>query len=157
MEILQTHNHKLRFKIDNNAPPKYMERWKEFKYKCENGDNKNIVEQWIYNCKLESNKKLPYLNRCEGGIGGNNNNINKQLRFRMGKLGDNDPRLFDEDILLSIENNKVSVEKWTYEGLDDLIYAFMRTSNYHVQADCVNGYIEMVNENSLSDYYSDSD
>jgi hypothetical protein len=45
MEILQTHNHKLRFKIDNNAPPKYMERWKEFKYKCENGDNKNIVER----------------------------------------------------------------------------------------------------------------
>ena len=146
MVILQTHIHKLRFKIDNDAPPEYMKRWKEFKNKCENGDNKNIVEQWIYNCKLESNRQLPYLDRCEGGIGGNNNNINKQIRFRMGKWGDNDPRLFDEDILLLIENNKVSVEKWTYEELDDLIYAFIKTSNYHVQAECVNGCIEMVNE-----------
>ena len=152
MEILQTHIHKLRFKIDNDAPPKYMERWEEFKYKCEHGENKNIIEQWIYNCKLESNKKLPYLDRYEGGIGGDNNNINKQIRFRIGRFGDEYPRLYDEDILMDqiINTNK---EKWTYEELDDLICAFVKISNYYVQTDCVNGCIEMVNRNSLSDYY----
>ncbi len=49
---------------------------------CENGNNKGIINQLLSYCKLESVKKLPYLNRCEGSIGGDNNNINKQLRFR---------------------------------------------------------------------------
>ena len=155
MEILQTHIHKLRFKIDKDAPPEYMKRWKGFKNKCEHGENKNIIEQWIYNCKLESNRQLPYLDRFEGGIGGNNNNINKQIRFRNGSYGYKYPRLYDEDILID-EIINTNEEKWTYEELDDLIYAFIKTSNYHVQGEYVNGYIEMVNENSLRDYY-DSD
>ena len=30
MNILETHNHKLRFNIDKDAPEKYMKRWKKF-------------------------------------------------------------------------------------------------------------------------------
>ena len=39
-----------------------MKIWKEFKLKCENGDNKHVVEQIKSYCKLEKNKTMPYLN-----------------------------------------------------------------------------------------------
>ena len=83
MFILDTHIHKLRFRIDTNAPIDYMNRWKKLKYDCDNGDNKYIVEEMKTYCKLESNKTLPYLQRTEGGFGGNDNIMNKQIRFRI--------------------------------------------------------------------------
>ena len=48
-------------------------------------------------------------------------------------------------------------EKWTWEELDELIYAFIKTANNNVNATCVNGSIEMINKNTLSDSYLDSD
>ena len=50
-----------------------------------------------------------------------------------------------------------NIEKWTYDELDDLIFAFIKTANYNVKADCVGGYIEMRNNDSYSDNYLDSD
>ncbi len=156
MNIFNTHIHKLRFSIDKNAPTEFMTRWKKFKTKCETGNNKQIVEQIKDYCKLEQNKNLPYLNRSEGGLGGDNNLINKQIRFRYNysilsnsskssKYNDN-----DNDIILDQIYN-TDMEKWTYDELDDLIYAFVKTANYYVNADCVEGCIEMVNNNYESD------
>ena len=90
MNILSTHNHRLVFRIDNDAPKEYMERWEEFKFNCESGEsgpstpgqNKYILEEMKTYCKLKQNKELPYLERTEGGLGGGNNIENKQIRFR---------------------------------------------------------------------------
>jgi len=150
MELL-TYIHKLRFNIDNDTPPEYMKRWKEFKLNCENGDNQNIVEQIKDNCTLKQNKLLPYLNRSEGGLGGDNNEINKQIRFR-DKKWSKIPRYKDNYIYLD-EIINTETEKWTYEELDDIILAFIKTANYIVQSECVNGCIELENVKSYSDYY----
>ena len=53
MNILNTHEHKLCFRIDKDAPSDYMNRWKIFKQKCESGENEHIVEQIKGYCKLE--------------------------------------------------------------------------------------------------------
>ena len=53
MDILKTHEHRLVFRIDNYAPKEYMDRWKDFKLKCESGEsglstpgpNKYILEK----------------------------------------------------------------------------------------------------------------
>ena len=156
MNILNTHIYELRFYIDNDAPEEYINRWKELKLKCENGDNKIIVEKIKSYCKLSINKELSYLERNEGGIGGNDNLENKQIRFRE-YFGNNDGRYKkDNDIILQ-EITSNDNEKWTYDELDDLVYAFIKTANFNIKEDCVNGYITMFNKRMLSDNYLESD
>jgi hypothetical protein len=158
MSLPETHKITLRFKIDGDAPKEYIDRWLELKTNCENStktsSNKQIVIEWLQNCTLESVKKLPYLNRCEGGIGGDSNLKNKQMRFRDGilKLSKIDK---DNDILLD-EVDSTDEEKWTLEELDDLIRGFRRFANKRVKADCVKGYIEIVNKKSFHDNYLDN-
>jgi len=155
MNILDTHMHELRFYIDKDAPSEYMKRWNDFKTKCENGENKQTVEQLKNYCKLTVNRDLPYLERAEGGLGGSDNLVNKQIRFRhnrisFGKLSDDNDIILNE--IISTDN-----EKWTYDELDDLLRAFIKTANFYVQADCVNGHIGMFNKNMLDDNYLESD
>jgi hypothetical protein len=155
MNILNTHIHELRFYIDKDAPSNYMKRWNCFKTKCENGENKQIVEQVKSYCKLIVNRDLPYLERAEGGLGGGNNLTNKQIRFRQSQIclgnysNDNDIILHE---IISTDN-----EKWTYDELDDLLYAFIKTANFNVQADCVKGCIGMINKKMWGYYYIESD
>ena len=152
MSISDTHIINLRFKIDGDAPQKYIDKWLKLKTICENGKNKEIVKDWLYNCKLQSVKNMPYLNRCEGGIGGDNNLINKQLRFREKQLYS---MYIDNDIVI---DNIISSEqeKWILEELDDLIRGFRRIANNYVGADCIKGCIEMISRDSLSDNYLDN-
>ena len=56
MNILDTHNYKLRFKLDFDAPDKYIEKWNKIKEESETTDNEYLVEEIKNNCKLESNK-----------------------------------------------------------------------------------------------------
>lgn len=149
MYILETHRHTLRFRIDFDAPKKYIERWNEIKNECENSDNKYIVEQIKNNCKIVSNKTLPYLERCEGGLGGNDNLLDKQIRFRMETSVK-----YDNDILLLPENSET--QKWSYDELDDIIRSFTIVLNNKMRSPCVNGCIEMMNENAFNDDYLDS-
>lgn len=150
MFILDTHIHKLRFRIDTNVPIDYMNRWKKLKYDCDNGNNEYIVEKMKTYCKLESNKTIPYLQRTEGGFGGNDNIMNKQIRFRICWSN------IDNDIILDQVDN-TETEKWTYDELDDIIRALTKTFNYFVESECVNGVIEISNKKSMSDDYLDSD
>tara|TARA_B110000208_G_scaffold150107_1_gene181266 strand:- start:820 stop:1179 length:360 start_codon:yes stop_codon:yes gene_type:complete len=112
--------------------------------------NKNILEQIKENCKLEENKKLPYLERSEGGLGGNNNIKNKQIRFRDYELWSNFPMYVDNNIIFDqITNGKN--ELWTYAELDDIIYGFIKTANYFIGCWGINGYIELKNMNGYED------
>lgn len=56
MDILDSHIHKLRFRLDRDAPTDFKKRWKKFKRDCENGHNEQIVEHWKGYCKLEQNR-----------------------------------------------------------------------------------------------------
>jgi hypothetical protein len=147
-----THIIQLRFKINSNESQFHVDKWLKLKTICENGKNKEIVEDWLKNCRIESVKNLPYLQRSEGGIGGNNNQKNKQLRFRKEQQYswkiDNDI-VFDN--IISGEN-----EKWSLDELDDLIRGFRRIANEYVGENCIKGCIEMVNRDSLGDYYLDN-
>ena len=70
-----------------------------------------------------------------------------------------------KNIRLKSKNNEIIIdqiintetEKWTYDELDDLIYAFTKTFNYFVNSDCVSGVIEITNKRCLDDDYLDSD
>ena len=156
MNILNTHLHYLRFKLDNDAPNEYVERWTELKSDCEYGEsgpsepgpNKLILEVVKAHCILEQNKELPYLNRTEGGLGGGNNKINKQIRFRHNHNYPKDfimPNDRDNDIVFK-EITNTDTEQWTYEELDDLLFAFVKTANEIVEAECVTGVIEMIHK-----------
>ena len=159
MNIINTHEHRLVFRIDNDAPKECIKKWEDFKLKCEGGEsgfstprpNKNILEQIKENCKLEGNKKLPYLKRSEGGLGGDNNIENKQIRFRDYELCSSTwPRKVDNNIIFDqITNGKK--ELWTYEELDDIIYGFIKTANYFMKAEYINGYIELKNRDGYED------
>tara|TARA_B110001450_G_scaffold234564_1_gene238625 strand:+ start:352 stop:846 length:495 start_codon:yes stop_codon:yes gene_type:complete len=162
MNLLNTHNHRLVFNLNEDAPKKYIEKWNEFKLECESGDNKHIVEKIKEYSKLEINQNLHYLERAEGGLGGNNNGIHKQIRFRhifMGQQfnGGDIPYYKKDTNIIFNEIISTNIEKWTYDDLDDLIYAFIKTANYNVGSECVTGYIEMRNKTMFSEIYLDSD
>lgn len=146
--LLESHIHKLRFRIDKDATADCIQKWNTFKMKCEGGgDNENepIVERMKKYCQLDMNKQMPYLRRLEGGIGGNDNIIHKQIRFRNYKKLSVLPRYRDSDIVFDRIESTTN-EQWTYAELDDLIQAFEQTANHYLQADYVRGCIEMVNE-----------
>ena len=143
--------YKLRISIDKDSPPDYMKRWLDFKNKCEGGggENKHIVERIKQSCSLQENKNLPYLNRSEGGMGGNNNSINKQIRFRRKK-----PWMsyclwqYDNDILMD-QIYCTETEKWTYEEISDLLSAFIKVSGNYVGSEgCIRAWIEMTPRDS---------
>ena len=69
----------------SSAPKECLKKWKELKDICEYNninENKKIVKDWLSFCNSERIKEMPYLNRCEGGLGGDNNIKHKQMRFR---------------------------------------------------------------------------
>ena len=131
-----THTLSLRFKVDKDASQKYINNWINFKNICESGNNKQIVKDWLSNCRINSNKDMPYLNRTEGGIGGSSNLIHKQIRFRSNQV-----YLIDNDIVLNIYNS--DKEEWLLEELDDLIRAFIIIANTAICAECVKGCVEI--------------
>ena len=114
-------NMQIKFTIDNDAPEDFIKLWEELKNKCEGriktDCKKQIIDSWLKYCKIETNKNLPLLNRCELGIGGNDNIKNKQIRFR------NRCKKLDNDIIIDQIYN-TDYEKWNFEELHDLINAF---------------------------------
>jgi hypothetical protein len=66
MNILNTHIYSLCFKLDSDAPTNYVNKWNKIKEDIEMGYVENIVRMIKNDCKLESNKNLPYLQRSEG-------------------------------------------------------------------------------------------
>ena len=139
--ILRTHEHKLRFKIDSDAPAEYMGKWHSLKKACETGDTFEICTEWKDNCELLQNKNLPLLDSCEGGLGGNDNKLHKQIRFRHGYYFA--PWDRDNDIIVD-RVYETNGEKWSYAELDDLMMAFIKTANARLDAECVRGCIELI-------------
>jgi hypothetical protein len=78
----------------------------------------------------------------------------------------NELPLIEIDINSSDDLGKKRVEKWSTidpnnkiplpPELDDLIRGFRRIANDYVGENCIEGHIEMVNRDSLDDYYLDN-
>jgi hypothetical protein len=153
MKILESHDYKLRFRIDFNSPIEYINNWNKIKKECEEGNNKYISNLIKKNCTIISNKNLPYLDRLEGGLGGESNNDNKQIRFRHEFNEKNN----DNDIILYVINSDSKNEIWTYNELDDIIRSFTKVLSNLLKYEFIKGCIEMVNLNSLDDNYLDTD
>ena len=131
----------IRFKLDNDAPKKFLEKWLELKNKCETrtktDNRKEIIESWLKYCKISTNKNLPFLDRCELGIGEDDNINNKQIRFRHYRK----PFLDNDIVIDQIDNT--DHEKWNLEELHDLINAFnMFAEDYMDSKGGINGFIE---------------
>lgn len=129
------YKHSLVFKINKNESVNILNKWKEIKEKCESGSNENIVNEWLKRCDKNSIKNLPYLDRMEGGIGGNNNKTDRQIRFRHYSENDN-------NIVLNIINDPNTTEHWSNNDLEDLAYGFIKYINEYVGKECVNGGIK---------------
>lgn len=109
-QLLKNYKHVLKFTLSKylfenvKIYNKFKEIQKELEYYKNNIDkfSKNILS----NCKLESNKLLPLLNRCEGGFGGDDNLNNKQIRYRNILFNDYYHKLskYDSDIILNVYN-----------------------------------------------------
>jgi hypothetical protein len=157
MSFFYTHNVKLRFNIYIDAPRQYVTKWLKLKEKCESGEkeNKQIVYEWLSYCNNPSIKKMPFLKRLEGGIGGDCNYTNKQLRFRqLLPFRQTYPSYTIDDKNIVIEDiTSTEQEKWTIEELDDLILGFIKMANDYIGENCVEGCIELVTKKSLYDDY----
>ena len=83
MQLSQDRNIQLRFSIDQKAPQEYRKRWDDVNLIIGRYCNERIqlLDFWKSQMKLSSNKSLPILDRSEGGLGGNNNQTDKQVRF----------------------------------------------------------------------------
>ena len=132
--------HQLRFSLSNKAPLKMKNKWKRLKQDCEYGvkkdHNKKVVNEFLKMCELKSNKSLPYLERCEGGFGGNDNQIHKQMRFRDTDSPFQYCTQMDNDIVIDQIYNTES-EYWTYAELQDIMQAFVNYFGCPDFVDCV--------------------
>ena len=151
----------IKFTIDNNAPKDFIKLWKELKNKCEtwtkNDCRKEIINSWLKYCKIETNKNLPFLDRCELSIGGNDNIKNKQIRFRQRV----EQKSFSDNDIIIDQIYNTDYEKWTFQELHDIINAFkVYASNYINLKGGINGSIEFkINSefNSEEDTLDDED
>jgi hypothetical protein len=130
----------IRFKLDNDVPEDFIKKWVELKFKCEGWTKtdcrKETIESWLKYCKIETNKKLPLLKRCEVGIGGNDNTKHKQIRFRSYNAGRS-----DNNILINQIYN-TNYEKWSIEELNDLINAFIMYAENYINGNMI-GFIKI--------------
>lgn len=146
-QLLKNYKHVLRFTLSKylfenvKIYNKFKELQKELEYYNNNIDefSKNILA----NCKLESNKLLPILNRCEGGFGGDDNLNNKQIRYRNILFNDYYDKLskYDSDIILNVYNTLKEI--WTYDELNDIVQAFIITAEDYIGCECIHGCIQL--------------
>lgn len=106
----------IHFYLHKDTPPEYQKYWNEVLAMIDGygPDRNEELNFWQSFMKLDSNKRLPILNRSEGGLGGDNNKTDKQIRFSE----DNHSR-FDEFDLLNISKFKPIVMdvRASYDGV----------------------------------------
>jgi len=153
MNIMDNYICKLRFRIEKAAPEKYRTKWANDLKKniCDGGCEKNhiITRKMLSKCSLDVNKNLPLLNRSEGGIGGNCNLTNKQLRYQDFILNQYNEDYNQNDIIINVINS--NVEKWSFNELDDIRKAYIKVFNNFMCEKCTIGSIEFYDPKNLYD------
>ena len=133
---------KFKFYIDEDTPKNYIDKWILFKKACDSGikTNREVAELWIKNCKLETNKNLPILDRFEGGLGGGDI-TDKQIRFNLYTMnGIYTIHRLNKFIYFDIIVD-TNINKWSNAELEDLLNAFIIVANEYIGFNCVSGKI----------------
>jgi hypothetical protein len=125
--------------LHEDAPKKWVKKWENL-LKI----NPRYIAHRIKSfCKLESNKSLPLLDRCEGLLGGNSNTKDKQLRIMDTKSIDllGKTRLHQVSFLysyrFSIFNSGDGLEKWTNEEIEDIAQSIKQVYEEFMDDECV--------------------
>jgi hypothetical protein len=111
------------FKITEKCKNNFRGMIKSEKYKTS-----EFLLKVVKNCNLESNKKLPLLNRTEGGLGGDSNTENKQLRFFENYNIKN-----MKSIRIILYNSYNEKEIWTNEEIYDFTASFVEILNLELK------------------------
>ncbi len=133
----------LQFYLHHDAPKEWQDKWVKFHNNLiDQNSNHEIMIRWQTHMKLQSTKELPLLNRCEGGLGGDNNITCKQIRpddflQRCPRINVWGPIIIDP--LPSADGN----EKWSMEELMDLKDAMVYTIDHYTGTECCSGMISI--------------
>jgi len=99
---------------------------------------KQLVKMWLRECKIESNRDLPFLNIAEGGLGGDSNQHNKQIRFH---IDDDSIQAEERELVFDVFHAEAGTEKWSVGELIDLVQAFENFSQRSYKEISVEGVI----------------
>ncbi len=168
MNIIDSHIHLIRFRINKNIRDSCETKWKKLKENCEYGPNSDIAEMIINHCQIQDNKNLQILEGTAGGIGTGS----KEIKFRHKYKSNFDYRDYgigydygcgfyntndnDNDIILNITSSQNG--RWTYDDLDDITLAFIKVARQFTGVKYITGHIELESKKILeNDSASSSD
>lgn len=156
--ILDLGNVSLVASLDADAPPEYVKRFMSIRHgiynehafektKVDEGvSRKKFIEEWKSKCKLDGNKKIPYLYRAEGMIGGNNNQLHKQLRTSHDNEYPGTEFLnMDHEKYIVMDFSNGPKEFWTNQEMMDLLQALEKTLSVFMKENCCKCAISICN------------
>ena len=95
---------------------------------CENGNNEEIVAEWLDNCQFQNNKKALFINNLQGGILFENGN-SIQFRYSLSESQYTDKCIV---VNFNIVNDQLS----NILRLNDIIDGFIIMANKRIGCDC---------------------
>jgi len=128
MEMTTNCEYSLQFELTGIVNRNVSNKWNILKEMCENGNNEEIVSEWLDNCQLQSNKKASFMNNLQGGILFENKN-SLQFRYSLSET-----QYDDNFIILNcfVVNNNLSI----ILTLNDIIDGFICMASKRIGCDC---------------------
>lgn len=138
----------LRFELPTYAPKAFLKRWVAFILSIghsESEERATFLDEWKRQAVLEVNKQRPILKRMDGVFGGNNNQTDKQLRWRCVHLPGGASCGCDRKqhlVCFVARSSWDDKDKWTIEELVDLKNAFIKAASKRLAEDnCCDGFV----------------
>ena len=100
----------LRYKLHDDAPPKFKKAFITIKNQLESGEYKEILSNWVKELidqKIGNINDRRVLNRAEGGIGGDDNQVHRQLRLCEARWIKPDYRVYHDTSHLDMDDIKL--------------------------------------------------
>lgn len=136
----------LRFRLYSNAPPEIRALYKQAYDNILSDDSERFdryIYMWIDKLKedeIGTDIDRQYLKRTEGGIGGNDNKKNRQIRFFNSIEQETDFLKFGE-ITLRAEQSDDERRKWDVKELVQFGKKFKEVLEWSVVSNCIDFYI----------------
>lgn len=143
----------VRFAHDVDMPkqaPGLVKTWTALMELGQDVDEKErelFEREWIANCELKSNRELVSLTRGEGGIGGNNNATDRQVRFACSHSnpGIRAPfKTLNQLVIQLLHPYDANHRTWTWAEVRDVAEAFQKTLVSRLYLSATSGTCEYV-------------
>lgn len=128
MEMSMNCEYSLQFKFTGKVKRRMVTKWNALKEMCENGNNEEIVTEWLDNCQFQNNKKASFINNLQGGILFDNRN-SIQFRYSLSES-----QYADKCIVVNF--NIVNDQLSNILRLNDIIDGFIIMANKRIGCDC---------------------